>query len=230
MTREWGGRRAQRLRRLVLDVYGDVCHLCGRRGADTADHLVPRSRGGTDTLDNLRPAHFRCNARRGDRPAPGQGARVVVVTGPPAAGKSTWVNDTAAAEDVVIDLDRIARALVPSAGAGIEPPPHVRHVAIGARADALERAAALREQVTVFLIHALPSLDQLDDYRARGWQIVTIDPGADVVLPRLSERNDAAAEATRRWYAGEDQQPPPPTLAGRRPRRDPTPRAHRWQW
>lgn len=226
---EWGGRRAQRLRRLTLDTYGDVCHLCGRRGADSADHLVPRVQGGPDTIENLRPAHRRCNSRRGDRPAPGHGARVVVVTGPPAAGKSTWVDETATAEDVVIDLDKIARALMPAAADDIDAPPHVRHVAIGARADALERASALREQVTVYLIHALPSLDQLDDYRRRGWQVVTIDPGADVVVPRLDERSDAAAEATRRWYAGHDQLPPPPTLRHRQPRAAP-PESSRWNW
>jgi hypothetical protein len=31
----------------------------------TVDHLVPRSRGGTSQLDNLRLAHRRCNNRRG---------------------------------------------------------------------------------------------------------------------------------------------------------------------
>ena len=75
----WGGRKVRRLRALVVATYGHVCHLC--RGpipqdlpADhplslTLDHLVPRSRGGTDELDNLRPAHRRCNLRRRDSPA-----------------------------------------------------------------------------------------------------------------------------------------------------------------
>ena len=34
-----------------------------------------------------------------------------VVTGPPAAGKSAWIQARAKAADVVIDLDRIASAL-----------------------------------------------------------------------------------------------------------------------
>lgn len=67
--RKWGGDQAKRLVAAVLDHYGDRCHLCGRPGADSADHVIPRSRGGPDTLANLRPVHHntgpRCNRRRG---------------------------------------------------------------------------------------------------------------------------------------------------------------------
>lgn len=75
----WGGRRAQAFTRLVLHTYGDVCHLCRHRGADSADHLIPRSLGGAWwDLANARPAHHRpcptcgvrCNNRRNNRPLP----------------------------------------------------------------------------------------------------------------------------------------------------------------
>ncbi|WP_201299651.1 HNH endonuclease [Aeromicrobium sp. 9AM] len=52
---------------LTLYVYGLRCHLCLRLGADTRDHLIPKSKGGADTIDNCRPAHHRCNAKRQDR-------------------------------------------------------------------------------------------------------------------------------------------------------------------
>ena len=67
--RKWGGRRAGALVRATLATYGDRCHLAGprcRRTATTADHLIPRSRGGPDTLANLRPACAPCNRQRGD--------------------------------------------------------------------------------------------------------------------------------------------------------------------
>lgn len=60
----WAGRYAQRVTASCLAEYGDTCHLCLRPGATTADHLIPRSLGGLDTLDNLRPAHKLCNSRR----------------------------------------------------------------------------------------------------------------------------------------------------------------------
>lgn len=70
MTEHYGGARAARLRKLTRETYGDICHLCGQpiaEGQFSADHLIPRSLGGTDDIGNLRPAHRRCNSRRGNR-------------------------------------------------------------------------------------------------------------------------------------------------------------------
>jgi 5-methylcytosine-specific restriction endonuclease McrA len=66
----WGGRYAQQWTAATLATYGTTCHLCRQPGADSADHLTPRSKGGTDTLANLRPAHHGCNSLRGDLDLP----------------------------------------------------------------------------------------------------------------------------------------------------------------
>lgn len=67
-VQRWGGRRAQDYTRRTLEVYGDVCIICGRPGSDTADHVIPRVEGGAVyDLDNLGPAHGRCNSSRGRR-------------------------------------------------------------------------------------------------------------------------------------------------------------------
>lgn len=58
----------RRLRREIL-LESDICWLCGKPGADSADHVVPYSAGGSDTKANLRPAHLECNRRRGKRDA-----------------------------------------------------------------------------------------------------------------------------------------------------------------
>ncbi|WP_342669491.1 HNH endonuclease signature motif containing protein [Corynebacterium oculi] len=63
----WAGRRATRLTAATLAAHGTVCHLCGLPGATTADHVVPRAAGGDDSLENLRPAHSKCNSARGDK-------------------------------------------------------------------------------------------------------------------------------------------------------------------
>lgn len=63
----WGGRKAQRQAALCFALYGTACYLCGRPGADTVDHVVPRQHGGSNSLDNLRPAHRYCNQARGNR-------------------------------------------------------------------------------------------------------------------------------------------------------------------
>lgn len=45
-----------------------MCHLCSDEDtpATTADHVIPRSKGGSDDVANLRPAHLACNQARSD--------------------------------------------------------------------------------------------------------------------------------------------------------------------
>ncbi|MBZ4486272.1 HNH endonuclease [Microbacterium sp. cx-55] len=191
---------------LVLETYGRVCWLqlpgCTKL-ATTKDHVIPHDHGGPDTLENYRPACKHCNSKRQDRVLTGYGASVVVVIGPPAAGKTTWILERAKPGDVMIDMDRIARALMPVLpDATHEYPDHVRHVAISARKAAIRRATRLRERVTVWLIHALPPAEDLAEYRAFGWHIETIDPGRAVVEERTRTMRPAAQmQQVDRWYA-----------------------------
>lgn len=46
---------------------GPICALCGDPGADTVDHVIPLSEGGTNWPDNLQPAHRACNTRKADQ-------------------------------------------------------------------------------------------------------------------------------------------------------------------
>ena len=62
MTKRLTGRGLQTLRQKVFSTYGDICWLCGHEGADTIDHLVMVSQGGSNTIENLRPAHGRKSA------------------------------------------------------------------------------------------------------------------------------------------------------------------------
>ena len=61
----WRGRYSTSRKRHVLALKGHTCWLCGGPDADTVDHVIPRSRGGLDTDDNLMPAHRQCNVSRG---------------------------------------------------------------------------------------------------------------------------------------------------------------------
>lgn len=60
----------------VLDMYGTLCHICQeeidlyasrRSGIGNwerglhIDHVIPIAKGGSDTLDNVKPAHAQCN-------------------------------------------------------------------------------------------------------------------------------------------------------------------------
>lgn len=54
------------IRTAVLNRDGRRCRYCGNR-ADTADHVLPRTRGGPTTLDNLVAACNPCNRSKKDR-------------------------------------------------------------------------------------------------------------------------------------------------------------------
>jgi 5-methylcytosine-specific restriction endonuclease McrA len=88
----WPGNARRRLALvgLVLRVKGRTCHLCGQPGATTADHVVPWSHGGRNTLDNLEPAHSGCNNVRQDTPLVDWFASHPVVTRPAPAPSREW--------------------------------------------------------------------------------------------------------------------------------------------
>lgn len=63
----------------VLNLYGTNCHIClepidlntpRRAGIDgwenglQIDHVIPMSKGGEDTLFNVRPSHGKCNIKK----------------------------------------------------------------------------------------------------------------------------------------------------------------------
>jgi hypothetical protein len=125
-----------------------------------------------------------------------------VVTGPPAAGKSTWCCARAQPTDVIIDYDLIANALTPR-HEGASTHVHtdaVRVLAKAARQAAIDKALTLTG-CDVYLIHSTPSAILLDRYRAVGAHIVTVDPGRDTVMSRCkAERPKRMLAVAAQWY------------------------------
>lgn len=74
----WNGVKVRRLLWQAAATWGTRCAICGQpvdmglRYPDplspTVEHVIPRSRGGTDQISNLRVAHHTCNVRKGNRP------------------------------------------------------------------------------------------------------------------------------------------------------------------
>ncbi|MFH1149328.1 MAG: HNH endonuclease [Actinomycetota bacterium] len=58
--------RANLSRKAVFARDGWICQYCGG-SAETVDHLVPRSRGGSHTWENVVAACRRCNGRKRDK-------------------------------------------------------------------------------------------------------------------------------------------------------------------
>jgi len=62
----WLHRRSQLCTKSAIKARDKQCAYCGGH-AETVDHIIPRSRGGTLTWDNAVAACQRCNHRKADR-------------------------------------------------------------------------------------------------------------------------------------------------------------------
>jgi 5-methylcytosine-specific restriction endonuclease McrA len=62
-------KHAERFRRKWYDFYGYRCAYCTADCSEnpTIDHLIPLSKGGGNTLDNLVIACYTCNFRKGNK-------------------------------------------------------------------------------------------------------------------------------------------------------------------
>ena len=126
---------------------------------------------------------------------------LTVVVGPPAGGKSTWVLEQAKPGDVVIDFDRLAVAMSGQGGDPHDHAPAVTTVTRAARAAAIEAALKLAGTTDVYLIHSSPGVQRMAQYREMGAQVVTIDPGRDVVRGRCkTERPRRMFAVIDEWY------------------------------
>jgi len=131
---------------------------------------------------------------------------LTVVTGPPASGKSTWVLAHARPTDVVIDYDRLAVALSGPGGDPHDHPPTVTAVTRAARTAAIEAAIRQASTTDVYLIHTSPGAQRMAQYRQLGAQVVTIDPGRDVVRERCkTQRPRRMFAVIDEWYRDQAQ-------------------------
>lgn len=122
----------RRLRAMVL-AREPLCRACGAPATDV-DHVTPKSAGGGDDEANLQALCGACHRGKTIRESVRRRAcgRLVVVTGPPCSGKTTYAREHARRGDMVYDLDALADALFP---AGVD------------RAELAACASALREAI-----------------------------------------------------------------------------------
>ena len=126
---------------------------------------------------------------------------LIVVTGPPAAGKSTWIEAHAKAHDIVIDLDRISRALAGPGAPSWSQDPTLLRVAHKARYAAMYEAFEVRDKVDVYLIHTMPSRKALARYKRLDAKVIAVDPGRSVVMQRIEAMRDPEMRrVASRWY------------------------------
>jgi len=133
---------------------------------------------------------------------------LTVVTGPPCAGKTTYVAEHRAPDDLVLDLDAIAHSMG-------YPESQVRwgddHPAVAAarmaRARVLHALLTRSLRCAAWVIDARPDGAMRAQYRRAGARIVTVDPGREVCLERAAARPASTHEAIVSWYASRSTAP-----------------------
>jgi predicted kinase len=132
---------------------------------------------------------------------------ITVVTGAPCSGKSTYVKENAKSGDIIIDMDVLALALTTDDVKPYEYSMFVREVAMSARKAAVRRALQVAQgerYLGVWVVHTDPSPDERSMYRVLGGKFHEMNPGLDVCLARLAERNLVKTSITekviREWY------------------------------
>ena len=122
-----------------------------------------------------------------------------VIMGPPCGGKSTYVRENAKDGDLRVDYDLIAQALGAKdshAADGI-----IRTAAFDARDGAI--ASALKDtESESWIIHTMPSEEQIATYRDAGAEFVELDPGYEECMTRAERdhRPQQTLDGIEKYY------------------------------
>lgn len=124
-----------------------------------------------------------------------------IITGPPCAGKSTYVREHAQPNDVRVDFDALAQCLGAATSHASEGMP--RECAFKARTAVIKHLLDHADECDAYIIHTDPAEWQLDAYEKVGAEFVALDTDMETCLARAREdgRPDGEEDAIRAWFA-----------------------------
>lgn len=200
----------RRIRQMQL-AHEPLCRHCQREGlivpANEVDHIDGDSANNdADNLQSLcKRHHSRKTMQEGGRASyypgwmPKPACRLVVVWGPPAAGKSTYCKERMEPGDILIDWDDIVREI-----AG-----HGRHAWTQREADMAtrernRRIAELKDgpaDRTAWIPTGAPKLSNRQWWESLGAEMVALTPSREVLVNRIMEDPERSAQAEKQIAA-----------------------------
>lgn len=126
-----------------------------------------------------------------------------VITGPPCAGKSTYMREHAKDGDLLVDYDVIAQAFgrkEPHASRIWPTDPHL--AAFVAQRAVIEWAVGHASDVESWVIHTNPMPEDMEAYESAGAEIIELDTDMETCLERAEAdgRPPGTDEAIREWF------------------------------
>lgn len=124
-----------------------------------------------------------------------------VITGPPCAGKSTYVKENAKDGDLRIDYDLIALALGSMKSHAAEGA--IKQAAFDAREGAIQTALKYSDAES-WIIHTTPSEEHIKMYTDAGAEFIDLDPGYESCMERARQdgRPQQTFDGIEKYYAG----------------------------
>ena len=199
----------RRLRPQILERDGYLCRVRGPKcegKATEVDHIIPWQDGGAlYEPSNLRAACNWCNVWRANRQKARYGwkrskTHIVLVVGPIAAGKSTYVAEHSGPYDLVVDYDAIAQALLPGQPRDAGHKHEVVNRVRGSLLTQVRRGEVKAGQV--WIVSSNPEAESMFPYH----EVVLVDPGRDEVMRRCHEERPASfTRLAEEWYRKREQ-------------------------
>lgn len=203
-------------RKIIIDERTDEdgyvkCAVCGKPILKKYDLIVHHKRELDDANvndvmialnpDNVECVHFKCHNQIHERFGFGSSSghkpvqkRVYIVYGSPCAGKSTWVNEVATKDDLIVDMDSIWQMI--SINERYEKPNSLRSVAFDMRDklyDIIKYRSGKWHNAYVITGGALIGDRERLKQRINADELVFIDTSFDVCIKRVQSKYEDAA-------------------------------------
>ena len=136
-------------------------------------------------------------------------ARVTLICGPPASGKTTYVNEHSRPGDIVWDLDEVLKAICGDAGE--DRPPASIAIALSMR-DGFIGAVAERRwprpPQAIWIIEGLPKRgDRQNRAELLGAEVILLDTPKEECLRRAATRKNPNLYAIEKWFSEHERDP-----------------------
>jgi hypothetical protein len=208
---------ALRQRRLAKE---PLCRHCAAKGiirpAESPDHIIPLSLGGSDTEDNIQCLCKDCHELKTASEDTAHEAAanhpmwlkpsaipLKIICGPPCAGKTTYISERSSVGDIIIDIDAIAKTIDPGyaqwtgmlKGSLLDKSIRVRNAMLG--------ALSRMHHGSAWFIVAAPTEQERAWWQGKlGGEVVLLHPGVDECKRRAIARGTPSAVAgIDKWQA-----------------------------